>query len=112
MVVAGDAPLVADGGKLVATPTPFVSTSSGQLGPLHDEDRVVVLHMKAQGLVQAGGESGQLHLGEAVGGGVLDEPDLAAARAGQQLAVRPEGEAADFQDAIGRKGDCRDRVIR
>ena len=110
VVVAGHAPLVANGLVLVDHVVAVVVDQLGQLRPLHDVN-VLAVHVQAERFVQAAGVELEFHVGGVVGVGIVDEPDFAAARAGQQLAVGPHGQAADFHDAVLGDGQRDDAVV-
>src|SRR4029079_7507613 len=66
VIVPGNAPFVADGGKFIRDTITVRIDDFGQLGSLHHEDSVVVLDRETKCFVQAGGESAKPHVGEAI----------------------------------------------
>ena len=103
VVVAADAPSVADRVEFIGDAV-FVGVGHfREFRALDDVDGLVVDNREPERFVQAAGEPGELRVRRCLGLRIFDEPDFPAAGAGEQLAVGPEGEAADFEHAIGRR---------
>ena len=100
VVVAGDAPFVANRGEFVRGAVAIEVGELRDFGPLRDVNGVVIDNVQAEGFVEPRGEAGELDVLGVGGAGVVNEPDFAATRASEQLAIRSEAEAADFEDAI------------
>ena len=105
VIVAADAPGIADGLEFVGLAVAVLVRDPRQFGPLDNIDGVIVLHAHAERFMQSGRKQAELDLSEVRGAGMIDQPDFAAPGASQQLAVGAKFQAAYFKDAILRLGD-------
>ena len=110
MIIAGDPPLVADGHILIDDIVAIPVDQFRQLGSLHDID-ILAGNAQAQRLVQAGGEELETDLAQILRICIGNQPDFAAARAGQQFTVGPHCQAADFKNTVLRHGQRHHFVI-
>jgi hypothetical protein len=110
VVVAVDFPGVGNGLEEVGLPLAGGVLDARHFGAMDDVEPAVLLG-EAEDFVEAMGEAGELRLLRIGDEGVLDHPDLSAACADGDLAVRHHLDGARFEDAILRRLEAEDLVV-